>query len=143
MRLVHSPGRTRVALLALAGQLACAGPAAASASRIARPVTDAPAPAATTPTTAQAVRAIPLPAIENPMRETSPGVYEGIVPMQLADGSWIVYLDERFHSYSVAQLGESGRVMGSCVHGAAGLAQWRTGFVHGPDGVTPVKWEDR
>ena len=141
MRLVPFVCRTRVALFALAGVLVAAGPAAAAESRIARPVTDAPAPATQVPT--QAVRAIPLPAIENPMREMSPGVYEGIVPVQRPDGSWIVHLDERFHAFSVAHLGESGRVMGSCVHNAAGLAQWRAGIVRGPQGATPAKWEVR
>ena len=135
--LVPFVGRTRVALLALAGFLVAAGPASAAESRIARPVTDAPAPATST----QSVRVIPLPAIENPMREMSPGVYEGIVPVQRPDGSWIVHLDERFHSFSVARLGESGRVMGSCVHSAAGLAQWRAGVIRGPQGSTPAKWE--
>jgi hypothetical protein len=141
MRLVPLVDRTRVAWLALAGFLVTAGPVVAAESRIARPVTDAPAPATQTPT--QSVRTIPLPAIENPMREMSPGVYEGIVPIQRPDGSWIVHLDERFHAFSVARLGASGRVMGSCVHNAAGLAQWRAGAVRGPQGAVPAKWEDR
>jgi len=115
--------RRHTALLALAGLLATSGIASAAASRYRRPVTDAPAPPAATPapTAPSGSRTLP----ENPMRETAPGVYEGIVPFRLPDGSWQVDLDERFHQYSVARLTDGGGITRACTHGAEGLARWR------------------
>lgn len=121
------------------------GPAVALAAgaRIERPVTDAPAPPAAP--AAPASRAIPVPPVVNEMRETAPGVYDGIVPFQLQDGTWLVHLDERFHAYSVMRRGEGGRLAGACVHGASGLARWRAALpmVSGPVTTQVTKWEDR
>ena len=133
-----SSSRTRslAALIALGGLFPGAGVASAAASRIVRPVTDAPAPAATSPapTAVQGARTLPL----NPMRETAPGVYEGIVPLLMPDGTWLVHLDERFHAFSVLRLGEGSRRSGTCVHGAVGLARWQA-----PAAVPATKWEVR
>jgi hypothetical protein len=117
--------RSLAALLALGGLLSGAGLASAAASRIVRPVTDAPAPAppaaSPAPMAPQGGHVLPF----DVMRETSPGVYEGIVPKLMSDGSWQVDLDERFHAFSVARLGEGGRLMSTCVHGAGALARWQ------------------
>jgi hypothetical protein len=145
MSFVCTRRRPLAALLALAGLLASVVPAAAAASRIARPVTDAPAPPAATaaPAAPSSARAIPVPAPDLPMRETAPGVYEGIVPVRRADGSWLVELDERFHQFSVARRAAGG-ITRACTHGASGLARWRAvappaapaaaacGHAHGP-----------
>lgn len=148
--------RSLAALSALGGLVLGAGVASAAASRIVRPVTDAPAPpaAAPAPLSPQGARVLPL----DPMRETIPGVYEGIVPMLMPDGSWMVHLDERFHAFSVARLGLGGKLASTCVHGASGLAHWKvaglspcshaTGVapaVFGPQAppVTVTKWEVR
>lgn len=132
------------ALLALGGLSLCAGVASGAASRIVRPVTDATAPPAATqaPTSPAASRAIPVTPGANPMRETSPGVYEGIVPIRMPDGSWLVHLDERFHAFSVVRK-DGGTMSGGCVYSAAGLAHWRAALVTTPSGTTRTKWEDR
>jgi hypothetical protein len=136
----RSPG----ALFALVGLgfVFAPGLASAAAARIERPVTDAPAAAPAAPSS----RAIPVTPIENPMREMAPGVYEGIVPVLMPDGSWQVHLDERFHSFSVVRRGEGGRLGGACVHGASGLARWRAAavpMVSGPVTTRVTKWEDQ
>ena len=147
------PRRPIAALLALGGFLLCAGPASAAGSRIVLPVTDAPAPpqAAPAPVAPQGSRAIPIPpGANNPMRETAPGVYEGIVPVRLPDGSWLVELDERFHAFAVAKSpGKGFGLAGGCVHSAEGLARWRAAqlrvrpTITSPAGTTLTKWEDR
>ncbi|MEO6463639.1 MAG: hypothetical protein ABIP29_11245 [Candidatus Eisenbacteria bacterium] len=137
------------ALFALAGLLPGAGLASAAASRIVRPVTDAPAPpaAAPAPLAPQGAHVLPL----NSMRETIPGVYEGIVPLLKPDGSWMVHLDDRFHAFSVVRRVAGGRLTGSCVHGASGLAHWKVAGVAAcshasataPVPATATKWEVR
>jgi hypothetical protein len=119
--------RRNTALLALAGLLATSGIASAAASRIRRPVTDAPAPPAATPAPVapSGSRTLPAPLPDNPMREIAPGVYEGIVPVRLPDGSWQVDLDERFHQFSVARRADGGGITRACAHGAEGLARWQ------------------
>lgn len=117
--------RRHAALLALAGLLATSGLASAAASRYRRPVTDAPAPPAATPAPAPTAPSGSRTLPDNPMRETAPGVYEGIVPFRLPDGSWQVDLDERFHQYSVARITDGGGITRACTHGAEGLARWR------------------
>ena len=128
MSFVFARRRLLPALLASAGLvLLASGPASAAASRIRRPVTDAPAAPATPPSTnAPQGGPLVLPLPENPMREIAPGVYEGIVPVLLPDGSWTVDLDERFHAFSVVRLGAGGGLSGSCVLGANGLARWQS-----------------
>ena len=142
--------RSFAASAALGGLLLGAGLASAAASRIERPVTDAPAPpaAAPAPLSTQGAHVLAL----NPMRETIPGVYEGIVPMLMPDGSWMVHLDERFHAFSVARLGAGGKLASTCVSGASGLAHWKVAGLapcrhdSGVAPTTPVtatKWEVR
>jgi hypothetical protein len=117
-----------------------------AAGRIERPATDA------TPQTPAVAPRPPLvfapsgrpwildPA--NPMREISPGVYEGIVPVRLADGSWRVDLDERFMQFSVARRAEGGGLAHACVAGFDGLSRWHAagaGCSHAaPKPVTPT-----
>ena len=156
MFLANTRARSFAAFTALGGLLLGAGLASAAASRIVRPVTDAPAPptAAPAPLSPQGAHVLPL----NPMRETIPGVYEGIVPLLMPDGSWMIHLDERFHAFSVARLGAGGKLAGTCVHGASGLAQWKVAglatcthdsgvapVVFGPQAppVSGTKWEAR
>jgi hypothetical protein len=134
---------TAFALAALAAPAWLApGPAGAAKARIVLPETDAQgAP------TARA-RASVTPAIDA-MRELSPGVYEGIVPVRMPDGSWHVDLDERFHMVSVAHRLRPGGPLGrSCVHGAGGVAAWQSSVravpqVVTPAGAVPAKWEAR
>ena len=133
------------ALIALAGGLP-GGPALAAKSRIVLPETDAKAtPGA--PRTATVTTPV-----MDAMREISPGVYEGIVPVRMADGSWHVDLDERFMLFSVAQRLPGGGLARGCVHGPAGVAAWRTSVparaavrpqVSAPAGVVETKWEVR
>jgi hypothetical protein len=144
MSIATTRARSLAAFTALGGLLLGAGLASAAASRIVRPVTDAPAPpaAAPAPLAPQGAHVLPL----NPMRETMPGVYEGIVPMLMPDGSWMVHLDERFHAFSVARLGAGGKLAGSCVHGASGLAHWKVAGLApcvAPAPVAVTKWEAR
>lgn len=134
-------------VLLLAGGLVAlsATGALAGGARIERPVTDQPAAAAAPPAAATAprsARAIAITPVLNPMRETAPGVYEGIVPVQLPDGSWQVLLDERFHQFTVARRAEGGALRRGCVHGASGLAGWLAGpRVVSPTGTTAATWE--
>ena len=101
-------------------------PSHAAGARIQLPVTDGPAPAAdAAKATTPRARATTVTSVINPMRETAPGEYEGIVPVRLPDGSWQILLDERFHQFTVARLGGSGSMVRGCVHGASGLAGWR------------------
>ena len=110
--------------------------AGAAAGRLERPVTDA------VPTAPTAPAIVPRPPfvfapqggprvidLANPMRETSPGEYEGIVPVQQADGSVRIDLDERFLLFSVARLAPGGSLAHSCVSGLEGLGRWQGAVV--------------
>ena len=137
--------RPLLAALVVLGALA-PGLAFAAGARIQRPETDAPPAVAPVTPTAPSSRSIPVTPTVDAMREISPGVYEGIVPFQLADGTWMIHLDERFHAYSVIRRGDGGRFAGTCVHGASGLARWRAAAVptvtDPATGTTQVtKWE--
>jgi len=130
---VFVPRRFRLtvtpSLLALVLVAAPTPSAFAAGARLERPGTDgAPTAPAVLPqppfvfTPAGGPRVLDL---ANPMREITPGVYEGIVPVRLPDGSWQVDLDERFMQFSVARRGESGVLARGCVGGLMGLARWQ------------------
>ena len=97
----------------------------AAAGRLERPATDSVPPrAVSTPRPPFVFAPAGGPRIldpANPMRELAPGVYEGIVPVRMPDGSWQVHLDERFMLFSVARRAEGGGFAHSCVHGLDGL----------------------
>jgi hypothetical protein len=146
MPVAHRLRRLAPAALAVL-VLAAPGAAFAAKARIVLPATDANVKAAPGARTTATVTTPVLDA----MRETAPGVYEGIVPVRLPDGSWYVELDERFHMVSVAQRPVAGGPIGKgCVHGAAGVQAWRASLVAReaarpqvttPAGVVPAKWE--
>jgi hypothetical protein len=130
-----------IAALMVAGMtLLPALPALAAGARIARPVTDETPPAVdagtTNPVQAPRARATLVTPVLNPMRETAPGEYEGIVPIRLPDGSWQVLLDERFHQFSVARWIDGAPLLRGCVHGASGLAGWSAAA---PIALAPVR----
>lgn len=147
--------------VALALAVAWAGPAAAG--RIELPTTDGPAAETRVAPRAPVVFATPgglrVLDLANPMREIAPGVYEGIVPFQLPDGSWQVDLDERFMQFSVAHMGAGGRATHGCVGDLAALQRWqralelhptsrasasgRVPTVSGPEGARAATWEAR
>ena len=119
-------------LLAVALIAVASSPSFAAAGRLERPVTDtalsAPAAPAIAPRPPLVFAPQGGPRVldpANPMREIAPGVYEGIVPFQLADGMWRIDLDERFLLFSVARRADDGGLTHSCVGGLDGLAHWQ------------------
>ncbi len=138
-------------LLALMLVAAVTSAAFAAAGRLELPGTDAaltaPAGPAITPHPPFVFAPLGGPRIldpTNPMREISPGVYEGIIPVQLADGMWRIDLDERFLLFSVARRAGSGRFTHSCVSGLDGLVRWQGAVqpkVTTPGGTVRTQWE--
>ncbi len=120
----------------------------AAAGRLERPVTDAvPASPAIAPRPPFVFSPMSGPRIldpANPMREISPGVYEGIVPVQQADGMWRIDLDERFLLFSVARRAGGGGFTHSCVSGLDGFVRWQAAVqpkVTTPTGTIRTQWE--
>lgn len=133
LRAATAPCLLGIALLTSAPVVHAAG------ARIDRPATDAaPAAPALLPRPPFVFAPSGGPRVidpANPMRETSPGVYEGIVPVRMPDGSWQVDLDERFMQFSVARRADGGGFAHSCVSGLDGLMRWQgaaPGCVHAP-----------
>jgi len=154
LRAVTAPSLLAVIALVVVSSAQAAG------SRIERPVTDAAPAAPSVPAppfvfAPQGGARLVDPA--NPMRELAPGVYEGIVPVQLPDGTWLVHLDERFLQFSVLRRGEAGGFAHSCVSGLDGLLRWQAAApaclhapaspaavspkVTTPTGTVVTKWE--